>query len=214
MLNKVVFTDEEAKQIESKLKDRKFCSSSWSDDDLNDLKSKIKKHYLNEQKNTCPYCKQKINSNHGRYWDIEHVISRSSSPGFMFEPVNLCVSCIDCNSAKSDKIVTSSKAKQKYPNTSSSYVIIHPHIDDYDEYILVIKSGFYYVALKPKGEKTIEFCRLNRFYEFSDFGASVQDDDRIFLLSQQLINTQDEKHKIQIRISIAELAIKGSVRQV
>ena len=128
----------------------------------------------------------------------------------MFEPLNLCVSCIDCNSAKSDKKVTNSRAKNKYPSNSSDYLIIHPHFDNYHEHIIVIKEGFYYVARQKKGEKTIELCKLNRFYEFSDFGSSVQDDDRIFLLSEQLKTEKNEKVKKEIRRNIAELAIKGA----
>lgn len=129
----------------------------------------------------------------------------------MFEPLNLCMSCVDCNSAKSDRNVTTSRAKQKYPTKSSSYIIIHPHFDDYHKNILVIKEGFYYVALKKKGEKTIEICKLNRFYEFADFGTSVQSDDHIFLLSEQLKKSEDENMKKNIRRKIAELAINGSI---
>ncbi|RWX57204.1 HNH endonuclease [Photobacterium chitinilyticum] len=211
MLNRVEFTDEENKQIRNKISDSNYSSESWSDDDIANIKVKIKGHYLSEQKNTCPYCRQKIKSNHGRYWDIEHIIPRSSVPNFMFEPLNLCMSCVDCNSAKSDKKVTSSRAKQKYPKNCSCYLIIHPHFDEYYDNILVIKEGFYYVALKKKGEKTIEVCKLNRFYEFSEFGASVQDDDRIFLLSEQLKKVESEVLKKEIRRNIAELAIRGAV---
>lgn len=209
MLNKIKFSDIEVEQIDNKLKCKTFTSESWSDVDVDNLKKSIKKHYLTEQKNVCNYCKQKIKSNHGRYWDIEHIIPRSSVPEFMFEPLNLCISCIECNSAKSDKKVTSSRAKRKYPNKGADYLIIHPHFDDYNEHIIVIKEGFYYVARDKKGEKTIVFCRLNRFYEFSDFGSCLQDDDRIFLLSEQLKKEKNEKFKKEIRRNIAELAIKG-----
>lgn len=210
MINQILFSVDEILKVKAKLEDKEFSSESWSDEDIYDLKKNIKKHYLIEQKNICPYCKQKIKSNHGRYWDIDHVIPRSSVPEFMFQPLNLCVSCVDCNSAKSNKTVTNSKARKKYPSKSSDYLIIHPHFDDYHEHIIVIKEGFYYVARKKKGEKTIEVCKLNRFYEFSDFGSCVQDDDRIFLLSEQLRKEKNENVKIGIRCSIAELAIKGA----
>lgn len=210
MLRKVEFTNEENEKINRKISEDGFSSESWSSDDLDDIKKKIKEYYLFEQKNICPYCKQKINSNNGRYWDIEHIIPRSTVPNFMFEPLNLCVSCVDCNLAKSNVRVSNSKAKQRYPQSSSSFLIIHPHFDDYDDSILVIKAGFYYVALGKKGEKTIELCKLNRFYEFSEFGSSGHDDDRIFLLSEQLKKTMDEGQKKKIRKEIAELAIKGA----
>ncbi|HIF9183718.1 TPA: HNH endonuclease [Photobacterium damselae] len=211
MLSKVNYTNAESTQIQKKMLCSDFTSESWSDKDLDNIKKRIKTHYLKEQKNICPYCKQKIKSNNGRYWDIEHIIPRSMSLNFMFEPFNLCMSCVDCNLAKSNKKVTNSKAKSKYPTKSSSFFIVHPHFDNYYENIMVIKEGFYYVALKKKGEKTIELCKLNRFYEFSDFGSSVQDDDRIFLLSEQLKIEKNEDLKKEIRRNIAELAIKGSV---
>ncbi|MBJ7018433.1 HNH endonuclease [Vibrio cholerae] len=211
MLSSISFTDQELVQIENKIKCATFSSNSWSDDDIENIKKRIKSFYLKEQKNTCPYCKQVFNSNNGRYWDIEHVIPRSSEKNFMFEPLNLCMSCVDCNISKSNNKITSSKAKNRYPKKSSSYYIVHPHFDTYEDNILVIKAGFYYVALKAKGEKTIEICKLNRFYEFSQFGSSVQNDDRIFLLSEQLNRTKDEAQKRMIRKEIAELAIKGAV---
>ncbi|WP_445946936.1 HNH endonuclease [Shewanella sp.] len=210
MLNKIIFSDDEINLIGKKLNSAGFTSESWSDDDIVRLKKKIKNHYLTEQKNICPYCKQKINSNHGRYWDIEHIIPRSITPEFMFEPLNLCMSCVDCNSGKTNNKVTNSKAKKKYPIKSTDYIIIHPHFDDYEKHIIVIKEGFYYVARQKKGEKTIAICKLNRFYEFSDFGSCVQDDDRIFMLSEQLRREGSEDLKKIIRREIAELAIKGS----
>lgn len=187
-----------------------FCGNSWSDDDIKNLKETIKEHYLTVQKTTCPYCKRNLQSRHGRHWDIEHIIPRSAVANFMFEPLNLCMACVDCNGAKTDKKVTKSSAKKRYPKQSSNFLIIHPHLDKYEEHIIIIKPGFYYVAKKEKGAKTIETCSLNRFYEFSNFGSEVGDDDRIFLLSEQLKNAELEETKIAIRKEIAALAIKGS----
>lgn len=67
MLNSVKFTDAENEQVDIKIKGSEYSAKSWSDDDIDNIKTKIKKHYLKEQKNTCPYCKQKIKSNHGRH---------------------------------------------------------------------------------------------------------------------------------------------------
>ncbi|PHR56138.1 MAG: HNH endonuclease [Arcobacter sp.] len=187
-----------------------FNSESWSDSVFSDIRSKIKTHYISIQKNKCPYCQQKTLSNHGRYWDIEHIIARATIVNFMFEPENLCISCIDCNQKKGKKKITSSKAKVHLPSSSSSYLIIHPHYDNYEEHIMVIKEGFYYIALKEKGEKTIEVCGLNRFYEFADYSEDVADDDRIFLLAEQLATTTDIEKKKAIRNELAYLAIQGN----
>ncbi len=210
MLIEVKYDDSDNDRILDKLSGKEFSSDSWSDKDLEDLKDKIKKHYIKVQKNICPYCRQSIKSKNGRVWDVEHIIPRSLAPGFMFEPKNLCVACLECNSAKSDKKVVTSKAKKTYPTKSHLFTIIHPHFDNYNEHILVIKEGFYYVALHSKGEKTIEVCKLNRFYEYSDFGSSVQDDNRIFMLSEALKNTEDDLFKRSLRREIAALAIKGA----
>ncbi|PSW17381.1 HNH endonuclease [Photobacterium phosphoreum] len=211
MIKEISYSSDEKLQIKIKIKDESFCSSSWSDDDISNIKDKIKEHYLSTQKYQCPYCKQTIKSKHGRYWDIEHIIPRSYAPSFIFEPFNLCMSCVDCNSAKSDKKVTNSKAKVTYPKLSSAYLIIHPHFDKYSDNILVIKEGLYYVAKTKKGEKTIETCKLNRFYEFSNFDSSIQEDETIFLLSTQLKLETDKKIRNKITCKIAELAIKGSL---
>ncbi len=211
MIDSISYKDEESKLISEKMESDQFNSESWADDDLSGVKKSIKSHYLKAQNNTCPYCRQKIKSNNGRYWDIEHIIPRSANDRFMFEPKNLCMACIDCNIAKSDKKVSSSTAKHKYPSKSSQFYIVHPHIDDYNENILVIKPGLYYVPKGKKGEKTIEVCRLNRFYEFADYGEDVQDDDRIFLLSEMLTKAKSEDSKRKIRKEIAELAIRGAI---
>jgi hypothetical protein len=209
MISPIVFTALESDKIENKMSEADFSSESWSDEDVSGLKKSIKKYYLAEQKNTCPYCQQVTKSNHGRCWDIEHIIPRSSILGFMFEAKNLCMSCIDCNQAKSNKVVTSSKAKKKYP-AASSFFIVHPHFDKYSDHIIDIKPGFYYVAKSKKGEATMKICNLNRFYEFSDFSGNEDDSEEIFLLSEQLRSTDDIGLKKRIKKRIASLCIKGA----
>lgn len=208
----VVFNDNENSLIKQKMDDTDFSSITWEDDDLKLIKSKIKKFYLSIQKNVCPYCRQKFNSNNGRYWDTEHIIPRAYQKNFMFEPKNLCVSCIDCNGRKSDKKITSSKAKKRLPLKQDLYFIVHPHLDQYDDHIMIIKEGFYYVPIKPKGENTIEVCGLNRFYEFADYNSN--EDDRMLMLTEELCNINDEVKKRALRNEIAYLAINGNMAQV
>lgn len=209
--NAVVFDDNEKVLIETKLAEENFSSDSWDNDEFDLIKAKIKQFYLRVQNNTCPYCKQRINSNHGRYWDTEHIIPRAYQKNFMFEPKNLCVSCVDCNGRKSDKKITSSRASVRLPTRSDLYYIVHPHLDSYDENIMIIKEGFYYVALRSKGEKTIEVCGLNRFYEFADYND--HEDDRMLMLTQELCNTNSEDRKTALRSEIAYLAINGNMAQ-
>lgn len=209
--NPITYTQAEQALIDQKLASATFTKDTWSDADLTDLKEKIKRHYVKEQDNKCPYCRVIIRTNHGRVWDTEHIIPRVAVAKFMFEPKNLCACCIDCNAAKSDKKVTNSRAVQKLPINSKDYFLVHPHVDNYETNLLVIKEGFYYVALSKKGKNTIEICELNRFYEFAKFDTSISGDDRIFLLSEELVRTSDSKKRFALRKEIAFLAIQGNI---
>lgn len=208
--NPVVFSASDLSLISQKLASPSFSKDTWSDEDLISLKEKIKNHYVAEQNNTCPYCQQILRSSHGRVWDTEHIIPRSYAEKFMFEAKNLCACCIDCNSAKSHKRVTNSKAKVRLPLRPQDYFIIHPHLDNYHQYILVIKAGFYYVALEEKGKNTIEVCELNRFYEFANYDSSLSGDDRILMLAEALGREADVMQKQQIRNEITFLSIQGN----
>lgn len=206
----IVYNNLTNQQLATKMTAADFSSQSWSDDDLVNIKKFIKEHYLNEQLTTCPYCKRNLQTKHGRSWDIEHIISRSSAVLFMFEPLNLCMSCVDCNSAKSDKPVTRSKAKSRYPTRSDLFFIVHPHFDNYEEFLIPLKPGFFYISLSEKGSKTIEICNLNRFYETAGFGANDANDEEIFLLSDAIQKADNEQTKINLRRRLAVLAIQGS----
>lgn len=206
--NPIVYDTTQIKVIKNKHNSKTFNANSWGDKDIKSIKSSIKKYYINEQNNICSYCKQKIKSNHGSVWDIEHIIPRSFEKNFMFSPQNLCVTCKECNEIKSNKKITTSKAKINLPTASKLYMIIHPHFDVYEDYLMVIKEGFFYVALEKKGEKTISTCGLNRFYKFAGFEI---DDDRILLLSQALITENDDFKKKKLRKEISFLAISGNM---
>ena len=166
----VTFTIDELKLIQDKRHNENFSSRTWSDPDLNDLKSKIKAHYLKVQKHHCPYCQMQIRVSNHRNWDTEHIIPRTTVPYFMFEPQNLCVSCTDCNNSKKAQKVTNSKAKTNLPIKSEQYLIIHPHFDNYKDHITVIEAGLLYIAKSPKGENTIKILSLNRFHKYGSYG--------------------------------------------
>lgn len=209
--NPVVFSEDELRQITSLTTAVNFSGSSWSDPSLTNLKLTIKEHYLTEQNTTCPYCRRDLQSRHGRNWDIEHIIPRSSVANFMFEPMNLCMACVDCNSVKTAKKVTNSKARIRYPARSGSFLFIHPHFDNYEDNILVIRPGFLYIAKSDKGLQTINICGLNRFYSYAGFGDQTDSDERIFLLSESLRSTDNLRVKQEIRAQIVELAVSASI---
>lgn len=209
----ITFTDDEIKLIKSKKDCPSFSSNSWSDDDISLLRNKIKSFYINKQNNQCPYCKQKYSSNNHRIWDVEHIIPRILAKNFMFDPKNLCVSCIDCNMEKTNKKVTKSVAQNRLPKRSDQYLIVHPHFDNYEDYILVVEVGMYYITLKEKGRKTIEICGLNRFYQFSTYNSAVQNDERIRLLANRLCEnniTDPEKRALRNEISSISMTLNSN----
>lgn len=208
----VKYSKNELEIIKNKLSHEGFNYESWSDDDLQPIKERIKNHYHSIQNTICPYCKQKLNSTHGRVWDIEHIIPRSHAPNFMFEPKNLCMSCVDCNSEKSNKKITTSKAQHKYPTDKEQFLIVHPHFDDYDENIIILETGLFYYPLKPKGRKTIEVCGLDRFYKFAGFGDSGNIFEKIQILSERASSVSDLKIKEGILSQIAAIAMKGVIK--
>lgn len=211
MLTPISYSQDDKELIKSKMSEKNFTHKSWSDEDLTKIKDSIKKHYHKIQKGICPYCKQQLNSTHGRYWDIEHIIPRSHVPNFMFEPKNLCMSCVECNAEKSDKKVTTSSAKTIYPTKAQQYSIIHPHLDNYEEHLLVVEPGLFYYPLKPKGRKTVEVCGLNRFYEYAGFGNNGDVFQTIQALSTAASSVEDDSIKQKILRQITALALRGMV---
>lgn len=47
-------------RINTKISSEGFCSDSWSDNDISDIKESIKQFYIPEQNHTCPYCQQRF----------------------------------------------------------------------------------------------------------------------------------------------------------
>ncbi|MDG3002573.1 HNH endonuclease [Paludisphaera mucosa] len=153
----------------------------WDCDEAKRVNQRVKKHYVQEQGRLCCYCRKPIASGHGRLWDTDHIIPKSKHPEFMFEPANLAISCIDCNSAKSDKLVTKEPFVRQFPKHASLYSIVHPHFDDYGAHILIY-LGKIYASITPKGSFTILTCKLERYNaeaqgwrpDFIDDDAGIQ----------------------------------------
>lgn len=181
------------------------------DDDLKKLKKEIKEYYLKIQDYTCPYCKQKNSVKHNAAWDTEHIIPKSSHPKLMFEPINLCVSCKDCNTEKNDKNVLKNRSRKTLSIKNADYIIIHPHLDPYDEHIKII-DGYYFIPTTEKGRRTIETCGLLRFiYEYVSY-TSVNTDakTKVAKLTNMLMNATsavEEAHILSLITNFtAELA--------
>jgi len=208
--NPIVFTQEQLNVFEDIKSRDDFCSESWSCIEVDRIKPIIRQHYALEQKTTCPYCQMQLRTVRGRSWDVEHIIPRSYINSFMFEPLNLCIACVECNSAKSNEKVTNSNAKKRYPKLG--YLIVHPHFDNYYEHIVPMHIGLFYFPKTSKGEKTIYVCKLNRFYSYANFDDTLDDlDDLIVQLSTALCNTNNEKTKIAIRAQLREITLRQAL---
>lgn len=156
----------------------------WSSADLDPVRSRIKQFYLQGQAFKCCYCRRENAVQHGRAWDVEHVISRTANATFMFEPENLAVACIDCNLAKLDANILV-HPRVRFPRTSGAYTIVHPHFDDWDEHFMF--GGFVYAPLTAKGTETLKVCKLYRFYNLVGSDALFVEDRRYARLAEQML---------------------------
>lgn len=211
-MNKVVFSDADKIAIDLKLKSPCFSAKTWEDEDIKNIKKHAKDYYIVEQGYKCAYCKVMNKTKNNKVWELEHIISRDQQATFMFTPENLCVACPDCNNAKKQKVVTKSKAKLKYPNRSSQFKIVHPHLDVYEDNILIIEAGVYYVAMEEKGEKTIEYCRLNRFYKYADYSEEALVDNRLLMLSERLMESNNNAEKDAIYREMTTITLKEVIK--
>jgi len=161
----ISFSEDFKNVINQKLSDPDFKYQDWSNEDLFPLRRYIRNYYRDLTKK-CVYCRKDVSLQSANNCHVEHIISKSSDPlKFIFEPKNLCVLCSDCNEIKKDKevedkILKRNKQYRRYPNSSDSFLIVHPHFDNYDEHIF--KCEDIYIDLTPKGSYTIYICKLNR----------------------------------------------------
>lgn len=164
----IVFTPNEASFV--KAYDGKNYNI-WNSDaeELKTIRKKFRDANLQRQSYQCCYCRQTKLEDHGLVWDVEHVAPKSLHPRFLFESFNIAVSCKACNIAKSERNTLAGNPK-KYPQDGTRFLIIHPHFDNYDDHIEIIKLGtqFIYRAKNSgKGKATYIACDLIRFdYSF------------------------------------------------
>ncbi|WP_218910971.1 HNH endonuclease [Pseudoalteromonas sp. MIP2626] len=159
------FTPQELKLVENQSVNGDSKLPSWPNEELRDLRGKIKRHYIAEQSNTCAYCKIENLSTNGNVWHTDHIICRHEEPKYTYTPLNLCASCIDCNTAKGSRPVTKKgySAYKSFPNKSANYLIVHPHFDKYEDHIETLVPGLTYRYMTSKGRNTIEICGLLRY---------------------------------------------------
>ncbi len=176
----IVFSDAQAGLIKTAFDD----ALEWGCEELTDLRGEIKRFYLTEQARRCCYCRKQIQTNHGRVWDVEHVIARALRPEFTFEPQNLAIACVDCNSAKSDQNVLVVE-RRTFPRRSDAYSIIHPHYDEWEDHLLFGNALF--APKSEKGARTIVVCKLYRYYNLEGGEALLTKDRRYADLAENML---------------------------
>ncbi|MGO7242876.1 HNH endonuclease [Rhizobium ruizarguesonis] len=142
----------------------------WGEDEASPVRKEIKDHYIAEQQRKCCYCRVAIPTNHNGVWDGEHIISRHGAARFMFRPLNLAISCKDCNGAKREKEVRRDASRVSFPDKSEHYLIVHPHFDEYSDHIRWMGNVVY--PTSRKGVATVDMCDLHR-YGLDEVGAPV-----------------------------------------
>jgi hypothetical protein len=192
-MNEVKFSESESKIIAHFIASSDKSASDWSKDEFTSIKKTIKDHYIKEQNYTCCFCKQRIVVSHNRAWDAEHILSRFLHPAFMFEPKNLCITCIDCNIEKSSKpVLARSITGVRYPVSSSTYIIVHPHFDQYEDHLEVIVAGQLYRWKTPKGRKTINTYGLDRFLKVAERPQESDSSQEIKKLMQSALSSTSD----------------------
>jgi uncharacterized protein (TIGR02646 family) len=142
------------------IKDNFTSHNDWDTNGVFDpIKTNIKADLRPKQTNKCCYCKKELGYDIKEV-EIEHIVPKSKYEAFTFEPLNLALSCPACNTKKShtDTLV---RPFTRYTKISKNYLIVHAHLDNFDEHI-IIHNDCLFEGISKKGCRTIEMCELFR----------------------------------------------------
>jgi hypothetical protein len=142
-------------------------SKYWNDDGedatlIATFRAELKRYYYFRQRRLCCYCSKTLDEHQATY-DAEHILDKDMHPQFMFEPENLAAACKTCNGAKSNKCVLGTiVALVAIPAESDCYVIVHPHLDEWQDHLAYDGIGRVLPKVdSSKGTMTIEICGIN-----------------------------------------------------
>jgi len=188
-------------------------SSDWSGDEIKDIRKLIRDYYR-DLKGICVYCRKDISLRSASNCHIEHIIPKGKYLQFMFEPKNLCVVCCDCNEIKNTKesagvleeVTKGSKVYKMYPRSSNSFLVVHPHFDNYEEHIH--HCGDFYVSKSVKGSYTIHVCELNRKIHKNGIDPMALTEPELFQMLNNFISEVNFTKKAILFNQIREYFIK------
>ncbi|MCD9472572.1 hypothetical protein C9J19_19525 [Photobacterium phosphoreum] len=199
IMDKIIFDKQQLQFISETISCSSFTYKNWGDDSLLDLRCYIRNYYRDLQQGECAFCKNDLSIVAVGNAHVEHIVPKSIYPKFMFEPKNLCVICADCNQIKRDQEVTRNipntlkKPYVKYPRSSKPFLIVHPHFDVWDDYL--VKFNGFYVGKDDhkdrKGSFTIYACGLNRKLAKFGYEKEIYSDDDLMEAARQLIESDN-----------------------
>lgn len=178
-------------------------NKDWEKRIYNDLKARIKNHYSFEQNDYCAYCRTQINFL-GYNEPLEHIILKDYRPEWMFEPLNIALSCDECNTRKATKhtLRASYRKSNTFLTASNNYRIIHPHHDNFEDHIKIIDDLFYQAITRDKGFIHILIFGLWHFQTLSKRARALNISKRdhyfkIYYRLQQSVCTRHEKKALR-----------------
>lgn len=204
--SKIVFSLADLARIREKFTAPGAHHNNWNDEDIQDIRSRIRNFYRQQQNGRCAYCRKDLSIVSTANCQIEHVLSKAKYIQFVAEPLNLCVICADCNQIKRDQevlnevpAVTARRELKRYPRVSRSFLIVHPHFDNFEDHIFEV-NGFY-LDKTSKGGYTILFCKLNRrLHQFGYENAGI--------IESELLRIMDDYQKSEDGLEKAHILKK------
>lgn len=165
--------------------------NEWKNNDVKDLKDRIKVYLRERQKDFCCYCLRNLHNEFKLVIDIEHVLPKHQFVDFMFNLDNLAASCKRCNmQMKGRRVDFINECFHRNPNpfATENYKFIHPNTDVFVEHIKYIFSqegtniliSYSVINNSKKGKYSLDFFKLKRLernlYDKAQ-GLNVDDED-------------------------------------
>lgn len=178
---------------------------------IGNFKSNLKSYlYKVGQGRYCCFCAAELDP-HQATFDLEHLIAKAEKPSVVFHLQNLALSCKTCNVNKGKSRVLLFPLREDIDHVyldSSLYLIVHPHLDNWTDHLLIDSYG----RILPKennfmgkGAKTIQICgvdkknamRLADWFDIFDEDTEKYDDWVAFYVA--LCSQDDEKRKVKYK---------------
>ena len=102
-----------------------------------------------------------------------------------------------------------------YPKNNKYFTTHNPHFEDYENEIICIEPGLFYIPKTKKGITTIETYELSRFYliKAEIYETNSGNFNLIQKLTNKLMESTDEKDKLMILLSLKSLT-ENSIKKL